>query len=247
MNIDEKIIWDFLISKGLNEYGCAGVMGNLYAESALNPYNLQGTFNKKLNMTDEEYTAAVDNGTYTNFVKDSAGYGLAQWTYWTRKQMLLAFAQQANRSIGDLQMQLDFLWSELVLNYPAIVKVLKTATSVREASDIVLHDYEAPPDQSEAVEIKRAGYGQGYYNRFATPAPVEPEQPEQTEEIIPEPEPIEPVVEPEVAPEIELEPVLPEPETDPAPTVEPEQKEDYSWLVKLLVVIGEFLLKIFKR
>jgi hypothetical protein len=31
-------------------------MGNLYAESALNPKNLQNTYEKKLGLSDEEYT-----------------------------------------------------------------------------------------------------------------------------------------------------------------------------------------------
>ena len=83
-------------------------MGNLYAESALNPKNLQNSYEKKLGHTDESYTAAVDNGTYGNFVRDRAGYGLAQWTYWSRKEALLAFARSKGRSIGDLEMQLDF-------------------------------------------------------------------------------------------------------------------------------------------
>ena len=69
MNI-EKIIWDFFKEKGLNDYGIAGLMGNLYAESGLNSKNLQQTYEKKLGMTDDEYTEAVDNGTYTNFVHD---------------------------------------------------------------------------------------------------------------------------------------------------------------------------------
>lgn len=74
----EKYIWDYLLSKIGNEYGVAGLMGNLQAESGLRSNNLQNTFEKKFGMTDEQYTAAVDNGTYTNFVNDSAGYGLAQ-------------------------------------------------------------------------------------------------------------------------------------------------------------------------
>ena len=87
--MSEKIIWDFLKKQGLNDYGTAGLMGNLYAESALNSNNLQNTYSKKFNLSDEEYTQQVDNGKYTNFVKDSAGYGLAQWTFWSRKQNLL--------------------------------------------------------------------------------------------------------------------------------------------------------------
>lgn len=83
-------------------------MGNLYAESGLNPQNLQNTYEKKLGYTDAVYTAAVDSGKYQNFVHDSAGYGLAQWTYWSRKQNMLNFARAAGKSIGDLEMQLDF-------------------------------------------------------------------------------------------------------------------------------------------
>lgn len=40
MATNEKIIWDYLKSQIKNDYGVAGVMGNLYAESVLNPKNL---------------------------------------------------------------------------------------------------------------------------------------------------------------------------------------------------------------
>ena len=104
----EKAIWEYLAGKGLNAYAVAGLMGNLYAESGLNSCNLQNSYNKSLNMTDAQYTAAVDNGSYGNFVKDKAGYGLAQWTYHTRKQALFDYAKKAGASIGSLDMQLAF-------------------------------------------------------------------------------------------------------------------------------------------
>ena len=109
----EQQIWNYFKDKGLNEFGIAGLMGNLYAESALNPKNLQNTYEKKLGYSDTDYTQAVDNGIYNNFVKDSAGYGLAQWTYWSRKQALLSYAKSVGKSIGDLEMQLGFLYKEL--------------------------------------------------------------------------------------------------------------------------------------
>lgn len=161
-------IWNYLIGAGFNEFGAAGLMGNLNAESGLNPANLQNTYEKKLGMTDAEYTAAVDAGTYGNFVKDSAGYGLAQWTYWSRKQALLNFAKGRKVSIGDLEMQLAFLVKELA-GYGAVVSVLKNAKSIREASDIVLTQYERPANQGESVKQKRASYGQSYYDQFVTP------------------------------------------------------------------------------
>lgn len=99
--IDEKVMWDYFKAKGLNDYGVAGLMGNLYAESGLRPCNLQQTYEKSLGMTDAEYTSAVDSGVYTNFVEDKAGYGLAQWTYWSLKRDMLAYFQKKKMSIGD--------------------------------------------------------------------------------------------------------------------------------------------------
>lgn len=164
---NEERIWNYLMGKGLSKAGAAGLMGNLYAESGLIPTNLQNSYEKKLGYTDAAYTAAVDRGTYANFCHDSAGYGLAQWTYWSRKQNMLEFARAANKSIGDLEMQLDFLFKELNEGYKTVITALKTATTVRAASDIVLLNYERPADQSEATKSKRAGYGQGYYDKYA--------------------------------------------------------------------------------
>ena len=152
----------------MTDAGVAGLMGNLFAESGLNPKNLQNSYEKKLGYTDATYTTAVDNGTYTNFVRDSAGYGLCQWTYWTRKQALYAFCKAIGASIGDLDAQLRFLMKELRESFKGVLGVLMTATSVREASDAVLLQFERPAKMNDpAVQQKRAEYGQTYYNQFA--------------------------------------------------------------------------------
>lgn len=166
MATNEEIIWKYLKNKGLSDAGAAGLMGNLYAESGLNPQNLQNSYEKKLGYTDATYTAAVDNGSYTNFIKDSAGYGLAQWTYWSRKSALYDHQRQNGKSIGDLQGQLDFLFSELSSGYKNLLTLLKTTGSVKEASNGVLLQFERPADQSTSVQTKRANYGQGYYNKY---------------------------------------------------------------------------------
>lgn len=163
----EEKIWNFLKSKGLNSFAIAGLMGNLYAESGLNPKNLQNSYEKKLGYTDEAYTAAVDCGKYTNFAKDAAGYGLAQWTYHTRKAALLAYAKSMGKSVGDLETQLRFLMKELTGNYAGVLSELKRASSVLAASNTVLMKFERPADQSESVQKKRAGYGQTYFDKFA--------------------------------------------------------------------------------
>ena len=165
---NEQIIWSYLKKQGINDKGCAGILGNLYAESGFNPLNLQNTFEKKLNMTDEEYTKAVDEGKYTNFIKDGAGYGLAQWTYSTRKEGLLKFAKQINKSIGDLNVQIQYLYAELSSMVDFISNV-KNANSVKQASDFMLLRYERPKDQSEEMKAKRLSYSQNYYNQFTIP------------------------------------------------------------------------------
>lgn len=165
---NEQKIWSFLMGKIGNAYGVAGLMGNLYAESALKANNLQNSYEKSLGMTDKSYTAAVDDGSYTNFAKDSAGYGLAQWTYHTRKAALLDYVKFVGASVGDLDAQLGFLWIELSESYSAsVLSVLKAAKTVKEASDVVLTKFERPADQGDTVKSKRAGYGQSYYDKYA--------------------------------------------------------------------------------
>lgn len=162
---NEEKIWNYLMSKFNNPYGVAGLMGNLYAESGFRPENLQNSYEKSLKLTDIEYTTKVDNGIYTNFVKDKAGYGLAQWTYWSRKQNLLNFAKSKKKSIGDLEMQLDFLYQELQ-GYKSVFSTIQNAKTILEASNAVLLQFERPADQSINVQNRRAEFGKNTYNKF---------------------------------------------------------------------------------
>lgn len=143
-------------------------MGNLFAESGLIPTNLQNSYESKLGMNDASYTVAVDNGSYTNFTHDSAGYGLAQWTYWSRKQGLFQLCKSRGKSIGDLSTQLDFLYQELTTSYSQLLKILKATSSVEEASNLVVTQFERPADQSFDALKQRALYSQRYFNTYST-------------------------------------------------------------------------------
>lgn len=169
----DQVIWNFLLDNGLSAAGAAGLMGNLEAESALKPTNLQNTYEAKLGYTDESYTKAVDDGVYTNFAKDCAGYGLAQWTYHTRKAALLAYCSESGKSVGSLEAQLEFLYKELSENYKSLLEVLITTKSVKEASDLVLTQFERPANMSDSVKAKRAAFGQTFFDKFAYPPTIE--------------------------------------------------------------------------
>ena len=158
-------IYEKLMKEYKNPYGVAGLMGNIQAESNFKSTNLQNTYEKKLGYTDESYTESVDDGKYVNFVRDAAGYGLAQWTYWSRKQALLDFCRSRKVSIGDLDAQIDFMIKE-IKGYKTVDNAIRTCKSVREASDIVLKQYERPANQGTSVQIQRAKYGTAIFNEF---------------------------------------------------------------------------------
>lgn len=165
LTVNDKYIFDKLMSVINNPFGVCALMGNLYAESALNSKNLQNSYEKKLGFTDETYTNAVDRGIYSRerFIKDSAGYGLAQWTYWSRKQNLYNFVKKRGGSIGNLDLQLDFLIEELKA-YRVVWNNLITAVDVESASNAVVLYYERPADQSAKNLKRRADIGLTFYN-----------------------------------------------------------------------------------
>lgn len=160
-----EIIWKFLKEKGFTDAGAAGAMGNIDAESGLRANNLEDTYNRASGMSDEQYTVAVDNGTYTNFIYDSFGYGICQWTWHTRKKALLNFAKQKNKSIGDLSMQLEFFIKELQQSFPGVYKTLTTSLDVKTCSDAMLFKFEAP-NEANSKSQQRYNMSMTYYNKF---------------------------------------------------------------------------------
>ena len=166
-------IWWYLKQMGLTDTGAAGLMGNLYAESGLRSNNVENLLESKINMSDEEYTKAIDNGTINKSTflhpmggNSQYGYGLAQWTSPGRKEGLYKLAKDKKVSIADLGMQLEWLNTELSKSYSSVLKVLKSSKDLATASNTVLTKFEAPADQSSTVKSKRISYGQKYLSQF---------------------------------------------------------------------------------
>ena len=175
---NEEKIWNFLYEKIGNTYGTAGLIGNLQSESGLNPKNMENYYESRLGFTDESYVQAIDNGTYTKeqFIYDECGSFLAQWTYWSRKKALYEYVKSKGVSIGDLEAQLEFLYQELSTSYKSVLSTLKNATSVLEASNVVLFKFENPADQSVSVQNYRASLGQKFYDKYASKNVAKPQE-----------------------------------------------------------------------
>lgn len=161
-------IYHFLLINGLTREGACGLLGNLEAESGLRANNLQNTYNNKFNISDEEYTESVDNGSCSKetFINDKAGYGLAQWTFWSRKQGLYEYAQLTSSSIGCTKIQCEYLIKELESSFKKVIAFLRETNSVEEASNVVLLEFERPANQSAEQRTKRINMSMAWYDKF---------------------------------------------------------------------------------
>lgn len=164
--MNAKEIYDILRAGGLSRAGALGMLGNMMAESSLIPNIAQRGMTK---LSDEQYTAAVDNG-LLDFVHDSVGYGLCQWTYSTRKKALFNFARLSGTSVGDGKMQCVFCLRELQDDYPDLYKTLCTSDSVDECADLICSQYERPAVNNFSVR-------RDFAHTFEQDIPDSPETP----------------------------------------------------------------------
>lgn len=165
---NEGKLWNYFLNVFGNEKAVAGLLGNIKAESDFLPDNLQNSFEKTLG-SDVEYTRKVKSKEISraSFSHDGAGYGLCQWTFWSRKEGLYDYLKENGLPIDSLFGQAYFCIYELKSNN--LLEPLKRCETIREASDLILTKYEMPADQSEAVKKLRCNYGEDIYKRNHKP------------------------------------------------------------------------------
>jgi N-acetylmuramoyl-L-alanine amidase len=134
-------VWNYLTGKGLTTQQAAGFLGNMEAESGINP----GT---------QEYGTGI-------------GYGLVQWSY-ERRTNLENFAKKQGKPVSDIDVQLDFLWKELTTDYNStVLKPLKKTTTVREAAVLIMLKFEAPKNQGDDVKDDRTDRANHWFKKFS--------------------------------------------------------------------------------
>ena len=175
--IDQEI-WNYLNKKTNNCFGTAAIMGNLMAESSLNPECATGS-NKTAN-----YTQDADEG-IVDFENDHVAYGLAQWCYHTRKKALLDYAKKKGKSVGNLDLQLDYLVKEMSESYKSVWVAVRTENDVKAISDMIMLKYEKPANTSDAAKKKRADYARKFIDKFTfTAEPVKIEEPKPVKQVV---------------------------------------------------------------
>ena len=162
-SVEEKV-WYALKSIGFTDEGAAAAMGNISAESGFKCNNVQDDFEETVG-TDTEYTEKVNNGTYKNFIKDEVGYGLAQWTFWSRKEKLY------NKTVGaipqikvnDEDKQVELLIEEISELSASKLKYFKTTTNIDEATENFCYWFENPGTENMGSRKTKA---REYYEKY---------------------------------------------------------------------------------
>ena len=131
--------FNFFVSKGLTEEQSAGVVGNLIAESNLNPG-----------------IAGLEKGGYY-------AHGIAQWGR-PRWSSLKSWAAKSGYDANDLVTQLGYVWVELN-SIPAFgLSQLRSASDVNQAALIFEKMYERPAAGSSARRVELA---RNVFNTYA--------------------------------------------------------------------------------
>ena len=170
--MNENKIWYLLKERAYTNEAAAALIGNMFAESNCFAPRIQNDFSEDYDCS-LEYTADVDEGRISEneFVYNGpggGGYGLLQWTFWSRKKGLYELAKKQGKSIGDVELQIDWLDEELNSEeYADVIDVLEHSVSIRECTDVLVRKYLRPADQSDAVCAYRAKLGIQIYDRFA--------------------------------------------------------------------------------
>ena len=145
---------------GMTLAGAAGVLKNIEAEGVWDSGNLEDRFNQKLGVSDAQYVREVDAGT-RNFI-DGTGFGLIQWTFWSRKRDLLQFARQRGVSIADFKMQVDFLIEEMRRDFPKVWELCCSSNDPVKCCHDVCRYYENPKDAANEAKRRANDVGKWY-------------------------------------------------------------------------------------
>lgn len=146
----EKIL-RFLVGKGLTLVQAAGIIGNWQEESGLDPHSV------------EPFPTTTDDPNYRP--TPGVGFGLAQWTYYSRQDKMYAYHQETGRSMVDLSFQLDWFWKEFNEDYTGGVVTLKEQTTVSDAAVDFHSSFEGSRDDASQIQ-ERVHSGEKYYEQY---------------------------------------------------------------------------------
>ena len=138
-NTDTARAFNYFTGKGLTSAQAAGILGNLAAESGIQPERLQST--------PSGVKTPAETLSQSQLSDTSLGWGIAQFT---PPGKLINPTKTANKDPNDIAVQLDFLWNQLQTNESAALAALKTTDTPEDAATSFEAKYERPASLADA-------------------------------------------------------------------------------------------------
>jgi len=141
---DAQKAFNYFVSQGLPPFQAAGIVGNMQAESGVQPERLQNT---PSGTQTPSGTLSQDQLTSGNL-----GWGIVQWT---PPNKMIGPTTKVGKNPDDLSVQLDFLWQQLTTGTEQRAgNALKLTTNVDDAAVSFLTDYERPKNPAASQQIR---------------------------------------------------------------------------------------------
>ena len=175
-----QTIYNRLRAAGLTEAGALGFLGNWDCESNCEPFRVQGDFNPYRTIS-HQYTEDVEDGRIpmNQFAHDAKGYGLAQWTYFSRKEGLYDFWKKSGKALDDCEMQVDFALHELASGeYLPVDHAVRNLNDLYACVKIICTQYERPAVNNIDARFNAANRIKNEIDLNPQPVPPEPPGPE---------------------------------------------------------------------
>lgn len=139
---NENIVWDYLIDAGYSKVQVAGIIGNMWQESGVNP---------------------------SRHESNGIGFGLVQWSF-GRRQQLESFAASKGKSASDIYVQLEFLVKELKEGKQlsgTYASQFANPYSVDEATEAFCWGFERPHKDHANMANRKAQAWAAYYRNVS--------------------------------------------------------------------------------
>lgn len=184
-------IYNMLRAAGISQMGALGLMGNWDCESNCEPCRVQGDFSSDRS-TSKRYAANVNSGATSRqtFMNDQKGWGIAQWTYFTRKGGLYDYAKFLGTGIESLECQVQYALRELSSDFSGLLAYLKTTTDLDTACSRVCKEFERPAYDNVGARIASANRIAGQINLDGGDEPSPDPTPDPSPDPEPTPEPV---------------------------------------------------------
>lgn len=156
-------LYNYFISVGLTASESSGILGNLEAESSIQPERLENTASGVATPSSSLSSSQLSDTTI--------GWGIAQWT---PPDTVITPISQSGGDPDDLGTQASYLWKELTTSEQAFLDNMKTLPDATpEQAAYAFEEYFERPASLDDAPVREA-FAEAFYQQFVNDVPLPP-------------------------------------------------------------------------